>query len=64
MWLGKWQATVFNRKRGFILGFCTVATLSLATSENWKDKQTGELREKRFCRINEASFNKRGLLII
>ncbi|CAM3544640.1 single-strand binding protein [Xenorhabdus nematophila ATCC 19061] len=24
----------------------TVATLSLATSENWKDKQTGELREK------------------
>ncbi|MBD2794489.1 single-stranded DNA-binding protein, partial [Xenorhabdus sp. 42] len=24
----------------------TVATLSLATSENWRDKQTGELREK------------------
>ncbi|CDG90247.1 single-stranded DNA-binding protein [Xenorhabdus bovienii] len=24
----------------------TVVTLSLATSENWKDKQTGELREK------------------
>ncbi|MBD2806689.1 single-stranded DNA-binding protein [Xenorhabdus sp. ZM] len=24
----------------------TVATLSLATSENWKDKQTGEQREK------------------
>ncbi|MBE8597611.1 single-stranded DNA-binding protein [Xenorhabdus sp. BG5] len=24
----------------------TVATLSLATSENWRDKQTGEMREK------------------
>ncbi|MBE8597349.1 single-stranded DNA-binding protein [Xenorhabdus sp. BG5] len=24
----------------------TVATLSLATSENWRDKQTGEIREK------------------
>ncbi|PHM35873.1 single-stranded DNA-binding protein [Xenorhabdus mauleonii] len=24
----------------------TVATLSLATSDNWRDKQTGELREK------------------